>query len=203
LIAPDKILTAAHCLSEEEGTSCENTSIVFGYSAELNKEDVKKISSRQVYHCQKLMEIDNYKNSEVDYAILKLDRPVEGVEPVVIVKSDATARHEVRLGDAIYTVGYPIGTPKKIARGKVRRLHQDHDNPQASLDVYYGNSGSPIFNTATNELVGLLSNGEQDFVMSNGQCQQPKRCSDNGCLGEAIVPVNKILKKLNPRTLAN
>lgn len=193
LVAPDRILTASHCLAADEGARCEDTRVVFGYSNELNRSEQKKIATEQVYRCKKVLSIHNYgEGSEVDYALVQLDRPVEGVTPVPV-----DTKGKFHVGQAVYAVGYPVGTPKKIARGEIRRLDGDHHNPQASLDVYAGNSGSPIFDTLTNELVGILSNGEEDFITTPAQCQEVKRCSDQGCLGEAIVPLTKIMKAKN------
>ena len=40
----------------------------------------------------------------------------------------------------------------------------------ANLDTYGGNSGSPVFNSDTHEVEGILVRGEADFVQQ-GNCQ--------------------------------
>ena len=142
LIAPDKILTAGHCFTDSDSdaeSACGSISVVFGYSKELANASVKKVEAAQIYHCSKLLQMDNYSadngKSETDYAIFQLDRPVVGVEPVLISKMDPEAQHQIKLGDEIYTVGYPVGTPKKLARGRIRRLLATADKRAAELGV--------------------------------------------------------------------
>jgi integrin beta 3 len=146
------------------------------------------LDKKNVYRCKNVVALNNYANgSEVDYAIIELDRNVVDFQPVKI--SDQT---EISKGEKLYTIGYPIGTTKKISRGEVRSFESEHNNPLASLDIYFGNSGGPIFN-AKDELIGIVSYGEEDFVVKDS-CNMPKRCTDDGCLGETLTPVSKIIK---------
>jgi hypothetical protein len=53
----------------------------------------------------------------------------------------------------------------------------------ANTDTYGGNSGSPIFNSTTHVVEGILVRGETDFVW-NGNCRVSNVCTANGCRGE-------------------
>lgn len=197
LIASDLVLTAGHCVaadgqSDGEAQSCDGMSLVFGYDQSFNEQAGKTLSQDAVYHCQKVIARDHYDHgSEVDFAILKLDRPVIGINPVKVSEETLT-KLKMAIGDQVYTIGYPLGSTKKIARGKVRGFLSDIKNPQTTLDIFFGNSGGPVFNQKTNELVGVVSRGEEDFVETKNSCYMPKKCKENECVGEAITPIHKI-----------
>jgi hypothetical protein len=53
----------------------------------------------------------------------------------------------------------------------------------ANLDTYGGNSGSPVFNSNTREVEGVLVRGETDFATQGG-CQVSLVCPTSGCRGE-------------------
>ncbi len=36
--------------------------------------------------------------------------------------------------------------------------------------------------------------GEEDFIETKDGCQEPKRCTDEGCIGETIIPLDKIME---------
>lgn len=197
LVSSNVILTAAHCLSEDAEQSCGSTSVVFGFDQKIEAGPSKTLLKSQVYNCRRIIEISQHQRSQVDYALVELDRAVEGVSPITM----PTLIQPMTLGQDIYTVGYPIGTSKKIAKGRVREFAQANQNPKAALDIYYGNSGGPIFDEKTNELVGVVMNGEEDFIETADQCQMPKRCTDSGCAGEMLTPLSKISKQMNPQFL--
>lgn len=198
LISPKMILTAGHCLSAEAEHACEGTAVVFGFDRRLDQSADKKLQSSQVYRCKRIVQINNNeRRSGVDFALVELDRVVEGVQPVAMPEQIAP----VALSRDIYTIGYPVGTSKKTASGRVRSFDAGSQNPRASLDIYYGNSGGPVFDKATDQLVGVVMNGEEDFVQTKNHCQMPKLCSDEGCAGEEISTLAKISKFMNPQLL--
>ncbi|MCU0289669.1 MAG: NACHT domain-containing protein, partial [Acidobacteria bacterium] len=60
---------------------------------------------------------------------------------------------------SIYIMGHPCGLPLKYAPGgKIGEITNSHF--LAGLDVYSGNSGSPVFCAETHELVGIVSRGK-------------------------------------------
>ena len=196
LVAPNVILTAAHCLEGDTLQNCGNSDIVFGFDQKIEKSTDKILQNSQVYHCKHIREISK-SQVQVDYALVELDRNVEGVTPVGM----PAQIQAMAIGEDIYTIGYPVGTSKKMASGRVREFAKSNQNPKASLDIYYGNSGGPIFDTKTNDLVGVVANGEEDFIKTAQECQMPKHCDDNGCLGEMLTPLSKISTQMNPQFL--
>lgn len=117
-------------------------------------------------------------NDGPDWALVRIDRAVAN-HPVVQL------RRTGKIGDAaaIHVIGHPSGLPTKFAGGAVVR---DNANPAffvANLDTYGGNSGSPVFNSATHEVEGILVRGETDFITQGG-CNVSLMCPTTGCRGE-------------------
>lgn len=94
-----------------------------------------------------------------DWAILKLDRAVEGRNPMKLNFHD-----KINLYDKIFTLGFPCGSPQKFTRnGEV--VEQKHIKYfKSNLDAFEGNSGSPVCLFDTHEVVGIFISGAiRDF----------------------------------------
>lgn len=127
----------------------------------------------------------------LDYALVRLESEVN-IPPATIVKKAP------KEGDDVYALGYPIGSPKKKADGKIRKVVSEPELYNSNLDVYQGNSGSPVFSSKTHELIGIISTGEADFQdLDDPEEAKVKHCADDDCLGEIIVPIQKILADRN------
>jgi Peptidase S46 len=86
----------------------------------------------------------------------------------------------------LYVIGHPCGLPQKYApRARVRDNTPDTFFV-ANLDTYGGNSGSPVFNSSSNAVEGILVRGENDFV-SRGSCYVSMVCPTTGCRGEDVT----------------
>lgn len=77
----------------------------------------------------------------IDLATLALERPVDG-------HVFRIARDGAPVGTRIATLGYPLGGPLKLTRGRVYKNVIDYETPSiaAKIDIDGGNSGGPIFN---------------------------------------------------------
>lgn len=151
LIAPDKVLTAAHCL-EGADYKCSTYSVVFDYQS--HGEGTEHIlDSNQIYQCKKILYFDFKTDlSGVDLAIIELDRMVVDRAPVKIKKS-------VSLNEELFMIGYPLGISQKVVEsGKVLSVDKKNVSFKADLDAFSVNSGGPIFNLQ-NEQVGVLVRG--------------------------------------------
>ncbi|MGZ3774744.1 MAG: trypsin-like serine peptidase [Pseudobdellovibrionaceae bacterium] len=185
LIDKDLVLTAGHCF---DGVgSCSDLNVVFGFEVSPNVlKTMKWIGCKEV-----IKDKDELIDSGLDYAVVRLETSVSLAKPSVIQK-------ELNVGDEVYTIGYPLGSPKKTAGGKIRKVVDVPNVYNSNLDVYAGNSGSPVFSAKTNELIGIVSTGESDFEDSTDSTgSKIKHCSDDGCLGEIIIPIQKILADMN------
>lgn len=177
LVGPDLILTAGHCVID--AIDCRNNRWVFGFI-----EGVTELAEDSVYACSEILEREFIEDrfQVKDYSLIRLDRKVEGRQPLKV-----RTRGRVRLNTPVLVMGHPSGLPLKIADGaKVRRMNRDEvDQPistllkkrdyfNADLDAFGGNSGSPVFNHRTGVVEGILIQGADDYVMDEeDNCLRP------------------------------
>lgn len=180
LVGPDLIATAGHCITKSE---CADVSFVFGYKKTEATSDTSKVPSKNVFRCKEV--VSREENYDKDYALVKLDRPVENFKPLKLSNT------QVQTGDKLLMIGHPSGLPVKIAdEAIVRNLKTSYF--VASTDSYGGNSGSAVFNS-TGDVVGILVRGEADYVYDSArQCKVSKVCAENGCRGEDITFISYI-----------
>jgi hypothetical protein len=150
LVREDIIATAAHAL---EMKKIEELRFVFGYKMLNPSRPVKRISNKDIYRGVNIIhKVLNPSDYRADWALVKLDRKVEGQRVAVMSKSD------ISCDQSVYMIGYPMGLPLKYVHGaKVREI--DNAYFDTDLDTYMGNSGSPVFNSDTHEMIGLVVRG--------------------------------------------
>lgn len=186
LIDPQLALTAAHCMTLDKDT-CSLAAFVFGFN-----DDNQELAKDQVYLCKKVRALSFFEKGNLnDYALVELDRPVPDVQPVKIKPTPLS------LKDSIYTLGYPLGTSKKYSDGFIRSF--DRILAVTTLDEYAGNSGGPVFDQKTHELVGIVNSGEIDLEETPQGCQMPKICKEDECMGENILPITAIMASLKEK----
>lgn len=187
LIAPDLIVTAGHCMDVE--SACTNNSWVFDFkAAPFSSKAGTNIKNEDVYSCKKI--VSNYLNAatNLDYAVVQLDRPVKGREPLEVNNLD-----KVKNFTKLVIIGSPSGLPLKVADGASVRDNQHPHFFNANLDSFQGNSGSGVFNAKTGAVEGILVRGEQDFSIDYGnRCIRTYKCSDYGCRGEDVTRITAI-----------
>lgn len=190
LVAPDIIMTAGHCITSL--LSCQETSFVFGFAYSMPHVAPFRVPETSVYSCQQLVR-SHVESDGVDFALIRLDRPVQGRLPLTLRRSGT-----VNPGDDLSVLGHPAGLPLKIADGaKVRRLEADKGYFVANLDTYGGNSGSPVLNMSTYEVEGILVRGERDYVLNeegDQLCYMSNVCPDDQCRGEDVTIISETLK---------
>lgn len=186
LVGEDLIATAGHCVKPSD---CSRYAFVFGYRMLDAKTAPQLIPASEVYSCKQILAREL--SSAQDYALVRLDRVVRDHRVLSLQKTP------VDVHDSVYVIGHPAGLPTKVAGGaQVRK--QEGAFFQANLDTYGGNSGSAVFNSRTNEVVGILVRGETDFVYDRSrQCTMSKKCDDNACRGEDVTNISYIVEALN------
>ena len=107
LVAKDLIVTAGHCVTS--ASDCSNHKWVFDYT-----NDKEKIAKKDVYSCTKVMgqKLTAGIFATKDYAIVKLDRAVEGRTPLKL-----KMKGNPKKGTEIAVIGHPSGLPLKISGG--------------------------------------------------------------------------------------
>ena len=188
LVAPDVVLTAGHCVPNL--ASCRLTRFVFGLRDEGGKRPVGEVPGSDVYHCADILDRSEPHAEEapelMDYALVVLNRPVRGHPVARPGKAFA-----LQAGAAVAMAGYPRGIPLKVAEGRLRYVNESRSLVIAELDAYHSNSGSPVYDRASGELIGIVVDGEDDFVEAGG-CRRSKICAPGTCRGETLTPIEKI-----------
>ena len=187
LVGPDLFVTAGHCIKSQ--TDCDGTGIAFGFAYDTPSRDPKRLAKSDVYRCSSIVSrhLDPTGAEKLDYAVVKLDRPVVGHAPMKIHRAGS-----VHPGDGVTVLGYPSGIPLKIAGGAAVRSESADVFFVANLDTYGGNSGSAVVNSSTLEVEGILVRGERDYVSQNG-CMISNRCPADGCRGEDVTKIGNIV----------
>jgi hypothetical protein len=176
LVAPDVMVTAGHCINKE---NIFKIRFVFGYK-KIDRRTIRTtIENENIYKPTKIIAW-KLNSKGADYAIVKLDRPVKGIEPLELSSQD------VKMGDYVYIIGYPVGLPLKYAPNAEVKGSWSSKYFTASLDSYGGNSGSPVFNEK-HEVVGILVRGESDFEFD----YIGRRRSRQGNWGESVTKVSQ------------
>lgn len=173
LIAPDRVLTAGHCISN---SNCGRRRFVFDYFLDGSNCQMPTITADDVYHCKRFTRIEN---DYFDHAVIHLDRPVVGRTPVQIQTTQAA----LPVGQHLNVIGFGSGLPAKIDKGgnviDPRASRKDYF--VANTDTFGGNSGSGVF-TDDGTLVGILVRGQTDYVTRSG-CRRVNTigCTDTLC----------------------
>ena len=183
LIAPNKLVTAGHCMASL--TECSENKWVFGF-----KENVAAFKKIDVYSCKKIIsqKYQNTNTSLEDYAVIELDRVVTDRVPLKIRKMG-----RIQMGTPVLVIGHPMGLPMKITDGgnvshmndderesKIKSIIKRRNYFTANLDSFGGNSGSPVFNQKTGRVEGILVQGGDDFAFNEETlCIQSRHLSDS------------------------
>lgn len=174
LVSPDVVATAGHCVNAGNVTSVR---FVFGFRMQDATTAVTVISNADIYSGSSMVG-HQYSSSGADWALVRLDRAVTGHRIARIRRTGKIAD-----GQAVHVIGHPVGLPMKFADGATVRDNTPAAFFVANLDTYGGNSGSPVFNSTTRDVEGILVRGETDFEMQ-GDCRVSLVCPTTGCRGE-------------------
>lgn len=180
-IAPDIIITAGHCINND---NYNDYVVLYGFNIQSSNQITPNSTGKEnVYKIKKLL----INNAEKDFSVIKIDRPVPK-NMIIPIRRSGKIRDETKL----YVAGYPDGLPLKIAmNGKIR----NNRNPLfflTNLDTYHGNSGSPVFDSLTNKVEGILVRGKQDYEVFI-PCKKSFICGDLDCRGEDVIRITELL----------
>ncbi len=180
LVGPDILVTAGHCMDSQ--TQCDSTSFVFDFGYLSANDDLSAVPESNIFRCKAIIAQELDRDTKSDFAIVKLDRPVEGREPLKYKTSGDTKR-----GTNLLVIGHPSGLPTKVAAdAQVRSSDASDPFFVANLDTFGGNSGSAVFNLDSGEVEGILVRGEMDFRFVDG-CNKSYHCEKDGCRGEDVT----------------
>ncbi len=191
LVGGQYLVTAGHCIQSQ--ADCDSNNWVFDYNVKSKGQAEYKVSKQNVYRCSSIVSRKLQRDNQDDYALIKLDRVVEGRSPLKF-RTSGKIKDKTRL----VMIGHPSGLPTKIEATGAIRNNANAIFFQATTDSYGGNSGSAIFNFETNEVEGILVRGESDYTYdSNKGCYLTKVCKEDACRGEDVTRITNIAELKN------
>lgn len=184
LVGEDLIMTAGHCLIDQE---CEDSQFVFGFAiAEAGGKAPTRIGRNDAYACKQIVSRFAGDEPGLDYALIQLERKVVGRKPLALNRE-----RSIEKGDKVLVIGHPLGLPLKISKASVRDV-----SPEVyfitDLDTCSGNSGSPVINTATGLVEGILVRGDKDFKETPAGCKTMAVYPQNSGRGEDVTRISAI-----------
>ena len=191
LLGEDILVTAGHCA--QAASDCGDYYWVFDYRYYNDEGGEIKVTPANVYECKEIIhaELDNY--SQNDFAIIRLDRVVEGRTPLQYRQSGKIAD-----GEQLVVMGHPSGLPLKVASNAWVRDNSDEIFFVTNLDTFGGNSGSAVFNAKTGVVEGILVRGENDYNYDySSGCQRVYTCQDSSCRGEDVTRITNLKEILS------
>jgi V8-like Glu-specific endopeptidase len=183
LVAPDLVLTAAHCMQDEMFDCGASLSFVFDYT-----DNKTEFPESNVYHCKELAQPVILGNG-VDVALIRLDRPVENFKPVIMSEAP------LRSGDQLTLIGPPKGLPLKASSGAIRYINSnpsDRSGIGADFDCSGKNSGSPVFNGRGESVGILIASGHLNSAPPRARSESiaANKRLDQKCYNWLVEPAN-------------
>lgn len=190
-VGPNLVLTAGHCITTQ--ADCDKVRFVQGYENQSLGQTSYSVPEEQIYLCSEIV-FTVKESMGKDFALIRTNRASPSHLNYTVRRSG-----EISPGDGVLVMGHPTGLPLKITpNGKVRSV-SSNGYFVTNLDTFGGNSGSPVFNSQTMELEGVLVRGEEDFENVGG-CFRSKKCSENNCRGEDVTKISEALAFLPGNT---
>ncbi len=156
LIHPTLLLSAGHVVAPKD---CAGTRFVFGFTDAVGFDG--EVPAANVYRCKRLVKhVKEDFRSGRDFAIIELDRPVTDRAPLEL---DFALPKK---GDLVFALGHPLGhTLTYSGMGPARQIYADSGYYVAEIDVFGGNSGSPVFSD-NRKVVGIATHGQEDHAVA-------------------------------------
>jgi V8-like Glu-specific endopeptidase len=177
LVAPDLVLTAGHCMKDQD--ECQGMSIAFGFSVKTEGQEPDSLPLSEVFSCKEIVARAQVVGG-ADFAVIRLDRPAYRHLPLKVNRGGLLAT-----GTPLVVIGHPSGIPAKIAEGARVMDTGDDFKFVANLDTFGGNSGSPVFNAKTGLIEGVLVSGARDYTYDESRgCVLTRHCEEGECDGE-------------------
>ena len=97
---------------------------------------------------------------------------------------------EIEHEQELAMIGHPLGLPQKVTdNAKITKIEENKPHFQANLDAFHGNSGSPVFNPKTGEVMGMLTSGGRDFQFNKiNMCHELYVHKENGAIERVHKP---------------
>lgn len=164
LIGEDLVASAGHCFMN--ATDCDSKLIAFNVKTINEIQTGYSVSNQNIYECSEIISTVFDAEGTQDYSVIRLKKKVIGLRPLKLRRTGA-----IKPNDQVFMIGHPMGLPlMATSKALVNDISNSHFF-KATLDSFEGNSGSPVFNSKTFEVEGILVRGEEDFLQDQSrQC---------------------------------
>lgn len=205
LIDADLLATAGHCVGGHM-PPCDRLTVVFDYALTGAAAIRLDYPETDVYRCRELVtqRHETLDEQTFDWAVIRLDRPVRGRDPVIVWGEEPPVDEE------LVVIGHPMGLPMKIAGGgHLVQTRAEMPTFRSDLDTYHGNSGSAVFTLSSiqqgaPEVIGILVAGAPDLNEGPADCRRSQRCErldleagrSEACSGEWVTKTRWMLRAL-------
>jgi len=149
------VMTNQHCIGDQ--AKCDDSEFVFNHYRTVCGDSNSPLSEPVSFRCDQLVAVQPYDDCEpttttLDFALSSVDG--DPASAFGYVEPDPAP---LTSGEAIYIVQHPSGRPHEITRGDGANVVVDGHTLRYydTLDTEPGSSGSPIFRTADDRMVGL------------------------------------------------
>ena len=189
LISEDLLVSAGHCFMSED--DCANKNIIFNVRALNEVKKGYKVSSSSVFECKEILKSVFDSEGDQDYSVIRLKQKAIDRKPLKI-----RSIGKIQKRDKVFMLGYPLGMALlQTGSAIVNDISPEHSF-KATLDSFEGNSGSPVFNTKTFEVEGILVRGEEDFFKDPSlECYRYQTYNESSQLpakGEGVSRISEI-----------
>jgi len=161
------IISAGHCVDTSDKDAFnyyDNVYVVFGWRYDSDNTPVLSFNEDQVYtikevkireYTSSISSFNALLNSYEDYSLSVLDRDPVNKKALIVDKNP-----DINTGKKVFTIGYPLGMAVKIDRPEDSEIKLVGKNTfQTNIDAFGGNSGSPVFDSNTKKIIGILVTG--------------------------------------------
>jgi hypothetical protein len=155
LVGADIVLTAGHCinLNGEAQMGLNDLVAVFNYRQTREGQTQFIVAAEDVHEFERVLYREFVGAFGIDLALIKLKRASRRV-PLKF------SRAVTPIGTPLFMLGYPLGIPLKMTDGSTLLAHNAPERAfRHELDAFSVNSGSPIFNAETMEIIGVHVRG--------------------------------------------
>lgn len=172
-VAPNKILTAAHCV---ENLSCKDFYLIReGTRSRL----ANRLPIENLFTCKEITKIKFR-----DLAVITTHQEYDG--PITPV----TTEFKAQAPEKIFMLGHPLGMPLHKSEGVIFK-QSSPGTCYADITSFEGNSGSAVYSQRTGQMIGVFVEGEKDFLFDRkSRCYRFKQCPIGRCSGEKVLTVN-------------
>lgn len=190
LVRSNLLVTAGHCIYEighqVEGRPINKIRAVFGWECDQFGMPPIRINNTNIFEVSVVDGEFTCYCDKPDWAVLKLSR--NSSRPVLPIRTSGSVANHAQ----VTSFGFPSGIPLKAAGLAFVDVNTNLHTFTSSLDVYAGNSGSPVLNS-DGLVEGIVSWGGIDYTMDTATgCRIALSVPDTGLRGFYCTRIGRL-----------